>query len=61
MNVEWKEGRTFRCLLTGDLSLAGTRYMFTKLGLKKLSMRDYLGVYSPLSHSSACLWTRRTP
>jgi sodium/hydrogen exchanger 8 len=40
---------------------AGTRYMFTKLGLKKLSMRDYLGVYSPLSHSSACLWTRRTP
>jgi hypothetical protein len=41
--------------------LPGTRYMFTKLGLKKLSMRDYLGVYSPLSHSSACLWTRRTP
>jgi hypothetical protein len=34
----------FRLLLIGDLCLAGTRYLFTKLGLKHLSMWDYLGV-----------------
>jgi hypothetical protein len=32
MNVEWKEGRTFRCLLTGDLSLARDQIYVYKAG-----------------------------